>query len=73
MRIENQETVEAIISNPKVQGIVGTGTTAMAIDHNLMQILPEYITVVGGALGIILTSMMIVHKYIQIRNDIKNT
>jgi hypothetical protein len=51
--------------------VVASGTTALAIDYNIMHIIPSIITVIGGSLGIVLTIMMIVHKYVQIRNDLK--
>lgn len=71
MQSGKQEIAEQILTNPKAQTMVASSATAMAIDHNIMQWLPQYITLVGGSLGIILTLMMIVHKYIQIRNDLK--
>lgn len=66
----NQEALEQVLSSPKAQTLVASGTTALAIDHNIMQWMPQYITLIGGSLGIILTIMMIIHKYIQIKNDL---
>lgn len=71
MQNTKQEIAEQIINNPKAQTMVASSATALAIDYNVMQWLPSYITVIGGSLGIVLTIMMIVHKYIQIRNDLK--
>ena len=73
MPIQNGKTevVEYILSNPKVQSMVVGGSGLIAVDSSIMKILPEYITVIGGTLGIVLSALMITHKVIQIRNDLK--
>lgn len=65
------EVVEYILNNPKVQSMVVGGSGLIAVDSSIMKILPEYITVIGGTLGIVLSALMITHKVIQIRNDLK--
>ena len=65
-----QEIVDVVLSSPKIQTVVASGTTALAIDHNIMKWLPDWITVIGGSLGIVLTIMMIIHKWIQIKKDL---
>ena len=72
MNQESTHIVEHIINSPKAQAIVASGTVISGVDYNIMQILPQYLTVVASGLGVILTIMMIVHKYIQIKKDLKN-
>lgn len=66
------EIVEQIIQNPKSQAGVLSATAAIGVDHQLLKMLPDYITIVGGSLGIVLTCMMIVHKWVQIKRDLKD-
>lgn len=66
-----QEVVEMLLSNPNAQMIVASSTVSVPIINTVMDWAPNVITVVGGSLGIVLTAMMITHKYIQIQNDLK--
>ena len=66
-----QDIVEAVLASPKAQAVVASATTGIAIDHNIMSWLPQYVSIVGGALGLVLTTMMIFHKWIQIKKDLK--
>lgn len=65
------EIIDKVVANPKAQALTGTGTAGMAIDYHVMEWLPEIISVVGGVLGLVLTAMMIAHKWIQIKKDLK--
>lgn len=66
-----QEIIELVLSNPNAQKIVASSAVSVPIIDTIMGWAPNVITVVGGALGIILTAQMIIHKHIQIRNDLK--
>ena len=68
-----QDAVELILSNPKGQAITASMTTGIAIDASIMSWLPQTISIIGGLLGIVLTTMMIAHKYVQIKRDLKDT
>lgn len=65
-----QEIVEMVLSNPNAQMIVASSTVSVPIINTVMDWAPNVITVVGGSLGIVLTAMMITHKYIQIKSDL---
>lgn len=65
-----QEIVEMVLNNPNAQMIVASSTVSVPIINTVMDWAPNVITIVGGSLGIILTAMMITHKYIQIKNDL---
>tara|TARA_R110000823_G_scaffold179223_1_gene311601 strand:+ start:464 stop:688 length:225 start_codon:yes stop_codon:yes gene_type:complete len=67
-----KEIIEVILSNPSAQKAVASSATALPIINTIMDWAPSVITIVGGLLGMVLTAMMIVHKRIQIRNDLKN-
>lgn len=64
-----KEIAEHTINNPKVQALTASTTTGLAIDYQMMEILPQIISVVGGALGLVLTSMMIYLKWMEIRKE----
>lgn len=64
-----REIAEHAISNPKVQAITASATTGLAIDYQMMEVLPQIISVVGGALGLVLTSMMIYLKWLEIKKE----
>ena len=66
-----QDVAELILSSPKAQAVTASLTTGIAIDYNVMSWLPQTISIVGGLLGIVLTTMMIMHKYVQIKKDLK--
>lgn len=71
LSIESVKVIgDHILSNPNAQALTATITTSLALDRVMLEIIPKYIAIVGGTLGLILTAMMIVHKYIQIRNDL---
>lgn len=66
---EKQDIMDAVLSSPKAQAVTASLTTGIAIDASVMEWLPQTIALMGGVLGIILTTMMIVHKGIQIKRD----
>ncbi len=70
MQDGKQEIIEYVLSSPKAQAMVAGGSGLIAVDNSIMRILPEYITLIGGSLGIVLSALMIAHKIIQIRNDL---
>tara|TARA_R110000751_G_scaffold30870_1_gene78649 strand:+ start:849 stop:1112 length:264 start_codon:yes stop_codon:yes gene_type:complete len=51
--------VEAVVSNPKVQMTIATGTTAAGIDLAFIQYLQPVVAVIAALLGIILTVVLI--------------
>ena len=51
---------EAVLSHPKAQMLISTGTTAIAIDMGSTQYIKSILALVGVTLGIILTSVLIV-------------
>lgn len=59
---------EAVLSHPKAQMLISTGTTAIAIDMGSTQYLKSVLALVGVTLGIILTSVLIV-KNVLLMND----
>lgn len=65
-----KELIEPILGNHNLQTIAATGTTGIAIDYHFLSTLPFIITMVGGSLGIVLTSLMIAHKWIQIKKEL---
>jgi ethanolamine ammonia-lyase small subunit len=54
--------VEPIITNPKVQMSIATGTTAAGIDMATIQYLQPVIAIVAATLGLILTTVLIVRN-----------
>ena len=66
-----KEIADQVISNPKAQAVVVGVSTGSAIDYQIMQWLPTVVSLTAGILGIVLTSLMIVKTYIQIKNDLK--
>lgn len=65
-----KELIEPILGNHKLQTLTATGTTGIAIDYHVLSTLPVIITIIGGSLGIVLTSLMIAHKWIQIKKEL---
>lgn len=64
-----KEVVEHAINNPKIQAVTASATTGLAIDFQMMEVLPKVISVAGGTLGLVLTSMMIYLKYLEIKKE----
>ncbi len=62
------ELLDLALSSPKVQAIVASGTTGLAIDYNIMSWLPPVISLVGGIFGIVISVMIIRHKHIQMKH-----
>ena len=54
--------VEPIITNPKVQMSIATGTTAAGIDMATIQYMQPMIAIVAATLGLILTTVLIVRN-----------
>lgn len=54
--------VEPIITNPKVQMSIATGTTAAGIDMATIQYLQPVIAIVAATLGLVLTSVLIIRN-----------
>jgi len=71
MESTKQDVAGLILNSPKAQAVTASLTTGIAIDYNVMSWLPQTISIVGGVLGIVLTTMMIVHKGIQIKKDMR--
>jgi len=67
------DLAEIVLSNPKTQALVATGTTGLAIDLSVMSWLPQTLSLVATSLGIVLTSLMIYSKWQQIKKDRKQT
>ena len=54
--------VEPIITNPKVQMSIATGTTAAGIDMAFIQYMQPIIAMVAATLGLILTTVLIIRN-----------
>jgi len=54
--------VEPIITNPKVQMTIATGTTATAIDMTTIQYIQPVIAIAAATMGLILTTVLIVRN-----------
>lgn len=72
MPSEKIQIAEQILQNPKSGAAAVGGLAAVGLDHWVFQALPDIITIVGGVLGIVLTSLMIVSKWLEIRNKLKD-
>ncbi len=65
------DLAEIVLSNPKTQALVATGTTGIAIDLGIMSWLPQTLSLIATSLGIVLSSLMIYSKLQQIQKDRK--
>jgi Ni,Fe-hydrogenase I cytochrome b subunit len=54
--------VEPIITNPKVQMSIATGTTATGIDMATIQYMQPMIAIIAATLGLILTTVLIIRN-----------
>ena len=54
--------VEPIITNPKVQMSIATGTTAAGIDMATIQYMQPMIAIIAATLGLILTTVLIIRN-----------
>ena len=60
---------EAVLSHPKAQMLISTGTTAIAIDMGSTQYIKSILALVGVTLGIILTSVLIVKNVLLMSDE----
>lgn len=63
-----QELLDIALSNPKVQAVVASATTGMAIDYNIMAWLPPAISISAGVMGLVVSVMIVRHKGIQMKH-----
>lgn len=68
-RLVIETVVEPVISNPKVQMGIATGTTATAIDMATVQYLQPIIAIVAATLGLILTTVLIIRNVLLIVDE----
>lgn len=64
--------VEPIITNPKVQMSIATGTTAAGIDMATIQYLQPVIAIVAATLGLILTTVLIVRNVFLMIDELRD-
>lgn len=71
--IDPQEVVGHILTNPKVQLAVGATTTGVggAVAKASFEPAMMYLGIAASVMGIILTTLMIVHRAILINKDLK--
>jgi hypothetical protein len=64
--------VEPIITNPKVQMSIATGTTAAGIDMATIQYIQPMIAIIAATLGLILTTVLIVRNVLLMIDELRN-
>lgn len=63
--------VEPIITNPKVQMSIATGTTAVGIDMAFIQYMQPIIAIVAAILGLVLTTVLIIRNVLLMMDEFK--